>query len=113
MVSAHLQRFGGANHVDSQEHVVADFCQLPGTVITGTKHLGAHAFQHRAGPVNSLFLAATNKRQRAGLGTTDATGYRRIDHYSALLFGNARHITGGISINGGAVDNQSAFINVR
>ena len=113
MVGAHLQGFGGADHVDSQQHVIADFCQLAGTVVPGTKHLSAHAFQHRAGTIDGIFRAATDKGERASLGPANAAGDRRIDHYPALLPGNGGHVTGGVGIDGGAVDNQGAFINVR
>ncbi|OOK67461.1 hypothetical protein BZL30_7928 [Mycobacterium kansasii] len=41
--------------------------------------LARHGFQHRAGPLQDVRVAADHERQRPGRGTLDTAGHRRVE----------------------------------
>ena len=106
--SAEIQRLGSADHVDRQQHVVADFCHLPGALVAGVENVLAHFLQQRPRPLQRLSFAANNKRQRPRRRPGRATRHRRINHRAPRRLRRLIHRLRRLRRNGAAIDNQRA-----
>ena len=98
----------GADHLDAEQHVVADFHRLAGAMATGMEHRPPHDLQQRPRPFQRGGVTADHEGQLAVAGTGRPAGHRRIDHVEAAFGRLFRHPARAVRGNGRAVDQQRA-----
>src|SRR5579859_626277 len=100
------ERLRDGGHGDAEDHVVADLGRLararPTTMDDGLAHLR----QIGAGLFHRGIRPADHEGERAGSGPAGAARYRRVDHGEATVARRRPDRTGGIDVDGRAVDQQ-------